>query len=277
MDRNEVEEIIERVDASKVIEVKLKEELEKSFIAYAMAVNVSRAIPDVRDGLKPVHRRILYAMGELNVFNDKPFKKCARIVGDVMGKYHPHGDSAIYDALVRLAQDFTINCPLVDGHGNFGSVDGDSPAAMRYTEARLSKIAAEMLRDIDKETVDFYPNFDESEMQPTVLPSRFPNLIVNGSDGIAVGMATNIPPHNLAEVINGTIAMIRNPEITTEELMEYIPAPDFPTKGIVIGSKGIKDMYETGKGSFIIRSRAEIEEYGDGKTRIVVSEIPYQV
>ena len=278
MDRNEIESILDKIDDSKVLEVKVKEELEKSFIAYAMAVNVSRAIPDVRDGLKPVHRRILYAMGEINLFNDKPFKKCARIVGDVMGKYHPHGDSSIYDALVRLAQDFTINTPLVDGHGNFGSVDGDSPAAMRYTEARLSKIASEMLRDIDKETVDFYPNFDETEMQPAVLPARFPNLLVNGSDGIAVGMATNIPPHNLNEVCNAVIALIDNPNIEIEELMKIIPAPDFPTKGIVFGNKGIKDMYRTGKGSFFIRSKAEIEEYNNGtRQRIVVTEIPYQV
>ena len=278
MDRNEIESILDKIDDSKVLEVKVKEELEKSFIAYAMAVNVSRAIPDVRDGLKPVHRRILYAMGEINLFNDKPFKKCARIVGDVMGKYHPHGDSSIYDALVRLAQDFTINTPLVDGHGNFGSVDGDSPAAMRYTEARLSKISSEMLRDIDKETVDFYPNFDETEMQPAVLPSRFPNLLVNGSDGIAVGMATNIPPHNLNEVCNAVIALIDNPNIEIEELMKIIPAPDFPTKGIVFGNKGIKDMYRTGKGSFFIRSKAEIEEYNNGtRQRIVVTEIPYQV
>ena len=278
MERNEIESILDKIDDSKVLEVKVKEELEKSFIAYAMAVNVSRAIPDVRDGLKPVHRRILYAMGEINLFNDKPYKKCARIVGDVMGKYHPHGDSSIYDALVRLAQDFTINTPLVDGHGNFGSVDGDSPAAMRYTEARLSKISGEMLRDIDKETVDFYPNFDETEMQPTVLPARFPNLLVNGSDGIAVGMATNIPPHNLNEVCNAVIALIDNPDIDIEDLMKIIPAPDFPTKGIVFGNKGIKDMYRTGKGSFFIRSKAEIEEYNNGtRQRIVVTEIPYQV
>ena len=278
MDRNEIESILDKIDDSKVLEVKVKEELEKSFIAYAMAVNVSRAIPDVRDGLKPVHRRILYAMGEINLFNDKPFKKCARIVGDVMGKYHPHGDSSIYDALVRLAQDFSINTPLVDGHGNFGSIDGDSPAAMRYTEARLSKIAGEMLRDIDKETVDFYPNFDETEMQPSVLPARFPNLLVNGADGIAVGMATNIPPHNLNEVCNAVIALIDNPDIDIEELMRIIPAPDFPTKGIVFGNKGIKDMYRTGKGSFYIRSKAEIEEYNNGtRQRIVVTEIPYQV
>ena len=242
-----------------------------------MAVNVSRAIPDVRDGLKPVHRRIIYAMGvNLGLYNDKPFRKSATIVGEVMGKFHPHGDSAIYDALVRLAQDFTINCPLVDGHGNFGSVDGDPPAAARYTEARLSKIAGEMLNGINQETVDFYPNFDGREMQPTVLPSRFPNLLVNGSDGIAVGMATNVPPHNLCEVINGVIALIDNKEITIEELMQFIPAPDFPTKGIVIGGRGIKQMYETGKGTFIIRAKADIEEEKD-RQRIVITEIPYQV
>ena len=270
-------ELKEMLSKSKVIEVKVKDELEKSFIAYAMAVNVSRAIPDVRDGLKPVHRRILYSMGELSLFSDKPYKKCARIVGDVMGKYHPHGDAAIYDALVRLAQDFSINCPLVDGHGNFGSVDGDSPAAQRYTEARLSKIANEMLRDIDKNTVDFYPNFDESLMQPRVLPSRFPNLLVNGSDGIAVGMATNIPPHNLKEVCDGCIAVIDNPDIEIDDLIKIIPAPDFPTRGLILGRNGIKQAYKTGKGSFLIRSRAEIEEYGNGRQRIVISEIPYQV
>ncbi len=278
MDKNEIDEILKNTDASKVMDVKLKEEMEKSFIAYAMAVNVSRAIPDVRDGLKPVHRRILYSMGQMNLFSGNPYKKCARIVGDTMGKYHPHGDSAIYDALVRLAQDFSINCPLVDGHGNFGSVDGDSPAAMRYTEARLSKIAAEMLADIDKEVVDFYPNFDDTEMQPVVLPSRFPNLLVNGSDGIAVGMATNIPPHNLREVCDSVIALIDNPDIDIEDLMRILPAPDFPTRGLIMGRSGIKSMYRTGRGSFIIRSRAEIEEYNNGtRQRIVVSEIPYQV
>ena len=224
MERDEIEKILDKIDASKIMDVKVKEELEKSFIAYAMAVNVSRAIPDVRDGLKPVHRRIIYAMGNnLGLYNDKPFRKSATIVGEVMGKFHPHGDSAIYDALVRLAQDFTINCPLVDGHGNFGSVDGDPPAASRYTEARLTKIAGEMLNGINQETVDFYPNFDGREMQPVVLPSRFPNLLVNGSDGIAVGMATNIAPHNLCEVINGVIALIDNPDIEISELMNYMP------------------------------------------------------
>lgn len=279
MDKNEIDQIIEKSSSHKVLEVKVKDELEKSFIAYAMAVNVSRAIPDVRDGLKPVHRRILYTMGgELNLFNDKPFKKCARIVGDVMGKYHPHGDSAIYDALVRLAQDFTINCPLVEGHGNFGSVDGDSPAAMRYTEARLSKISSEMLNTIDKETVDFYPNFDDTLQQPVVLPARFPNLLVNGSDGIAVGMATNIPPHNLGEVVDGVVALIDNKDLDIEELMKYIPAPDFPTRGYIFGIKGIKEAYRTGKGTCYIRAKAEIEEFNNGtRSRIVITEIPYQV
>ncbi len=279
MKKNETDKTnIVLTEDKRVLKMNIKDEMEKSFIAYAMAVNVSRAIPDVRDGLKPVHRRILYAMGELNLFNDKSYKKCARIVGDVMGKYHPHGDSAIYDALVRLAQDFSINAPLVDGHGNFGSVDGDPPAAQRYTEARLSKIASHMLKEIDKDTVDFYPNFDESETQPVVLPARFPNLLVNGSDGIAVGMATNIPPHNLGEVIDGTIAVIKNPNIEIEELMKYIPGPDLPTKAIIIGGSGIKNAYKTGRGSFIIRAKAEIEEYQNGaRTRIVVTEIPYQV
>ena len=268
----------EIVDKTKVLDVKIKEELENSFLSYAMAVNVSRAIPDVRDGLKPVHRRILYAMGELNLFNDKSYKKCARIIENIIGKYHPHGDIAVYDALVRLAQDFTINAPLVDGHGNFGSVDGDPPAAMRYTEAKLSKVASEMLSDIDKNTVNFVSNFDESEVEPAVLPSRFPNLLVNGSDGIAVGMATNIPPHNLAEVIDGCVALIENPEMDVDDLMKIIPAPDFPTKGIIMGRQGIRQAYRTGKGSFLIRSKCEIEEFNNGtRHRIVVTEIPYQV
>ncbi|MBQ2723047.1 MAG: DNA gyrase subunit A [Clostridia bacterium] len=267
---------VEALKSSNVKKVLVEEELKKSFIAYAMAVNVSRAIPDVRDGLKPVHRRILYAMGELNLFNDKPYRKCARIVGDVLGKYHPHGDSAVYDALVRLAQDFSIRCPLVDGQGNFGSIDGDPPAAQRYTEARLSKIASEMLREIDKNTVDYYPNFDNTLQQPTVLPSRFPNLLVNGADGIAVGMATNIPPHNLSETIDATIAQIRNPEITVEELMQYLPAPDFPTGGLMMTPMGAKQAYKTGRGSIIIRAKTEIETVGN-RERIIVTEIPYQV
>ncbi len=252
-------------------------DLKRSFISYAMAVNVSRAIPDVRDGLKPVHRRILFSMGELNNFYDKPHKKSARIVGEVMGKYHPHGDSSVYDALVRLAQDFSIRYPLVDGHGNFGSVDGDPPAAQRYTEARLSKIAALMLEDIDKETVDFYPNFDDTLMQPSVLPSKFPNLLVNGADGIAVGMATNIPPHNLTEVINGVQALIDNPEIDIDSLIDIIPAPDYPTGGIIMGKSAIRQAYRTGRGTIIIRGKAEIEETSTGKQRIVITELPYQV
>lgn len=274
------EEFKKTLAMTNMIDVEVDDELRKSFIAYAMAVNVSRAIPDVRDGLKPVHRRILYSMHEMGLYSDKAYRKCARIVGDVLGKYHPHGDSAVYDALVRLAQDFSINFPLVDGHGNFGSVDGDPPAAMRYTEARMSKLAAEMLRDLDKETVDYYPTFDDTGMQPCVLPSRFPNLLVNGSDGIAVGMATNIPPHNLAEVISGVIAQIENPDITIEELMEHVPAPDFPTGAILMGRAGIKRAYRTGRGNYILRAKCEIEEYTSGntqRTRIVVTEIPYQV
>ena len=261
----------------KVENVEVVGELKKSFISYAMAVNVSRAIPDVRDGLKPVHRRILFSMGELNNFYDKPHKKSARIVGEVMGKYHPHGDSSIYDALVRLAQDFSIRYPLVDGHGNFGSVDGDPPAAQRYTEARLSKIASLMLEDIDKETVDFYPNFDDTLMQPTVLPAKFPNLLVNGADGIAVGMATNIPPHNLKEVINGVQALIDNPDIDIDELIKIIPAPDYPTGGIIMGRTAIKHAYKTGRGGILVRGRAEIEETSSGRQRIVITELPYQV
>ena len=274
------EEFAKTLAMTKMLDVEVDEELKKSFIAYAMAVNVSRAIPDVRDGLKPVHRRILYSMHELGLYSDKAFRKCARIVGDCLGKYHPHGDSSVYDALVRLAQDFTINMPLVEGHGNFGSVDGDPAAAMRYTEARLSKIAAEMLRDLDKETVDFYPTFDDTGMQPTVLPSRFPNMLVNGSDGIAVGMATNIPPHNLGEVIDGVCAMIDDPDIDVDELMTYIPAPDFPTGGMIMGRGGIRKAYRTGRGNIIIRSKCEIEDYQSGnqtRQRIIVTEIPYQV
>ncbi len=270
-------ELHELFENTKIKQVEATDELKKSFISYAMAVNVSRAIPDVRDGLKPVHRRILYSMGELNNFNDKPYKKCARIVGEVMGKYHPHGDSSVYDALVRLAQDFSIRYPLVDGHGNFGSVDGDSAAAMRYTEARLSKIAALMLEDIEKETVDFYPNFDDTLMQPRVLPSKFPNLLVNGADGIAVGMATNIPPHNLTEVINGVQALIDNPDIEIDELMEYIKAPDFPTGGIIMGKNAVKLAYKTGRGGIVVRGRAEIEETASGRFRIVITELPYGV
>ena len=274
------EEFKRTLEMTKMLDREVDEELKKSFIAYAMAVNVSRAIPDVRDGLKPVHRRILYSMHELGLTYDKAFRKCARIVGDCLGKYHPHSDNSVYDALVRLAQDFSINFPLVDGHGNFGSVDGDPAAAMRYTEARLAKLSSEMLRDLDKETVDFYPTFDDTGMQPAVLPARFPNMLVNGSDGIAVGMATNIPPHNLAECIDGVVALIDNPDIDVDGLMEYIPAPDFPTGALIMGRSGIKKAYRTGRGSIIIRSRCEIEEYQSGnttRTRIVVTEIPYQV
>ena len=274
------EEFRQTLAMTKFLDIEVDDELKRSFIAYAMAVNKSRAIPDVRDGLKPVHRRILFSMHEMGLYNDKATRKCARIVGDCMGKYHPHGDSSVYDALVRLAQEFTINFPLVYGHGNFGSIDGDSAAAMRYTEAKLTKLAAEMLKDLDKETVDFIPNFDATEEEPVVLPARYPNLLVNGADGIAVGMATNIPPHNLAEVIDGTIAMIDNPEITVDELMDYIPAPDFPTGGIIMGRSGIKNAYRTGQGNLVIRSKCEIEEYGTGgnvRSRIIVTEIPYQV
>ncbi|MBQ3493985.1 MAG: DNA gyrase subunit A [Clostridia bacterium] len=272
--KKEVHELFEN---TKVQQVEVTGELKKSFISYAMAVNVSRAIPDVRDGLKPVHRRILYSMGELNNFSDKPYKKCARIVGEVMGKYHPHGDSSIYDALVRFAQDFSIRYPLVDGHGNFGSVDGDAPAAMRYTEARLSKIAELMLEDIDKETIDRYPNFDDTLMQPRVLPAKYPNLLVNGADGIAVGMATNIPPHNLTEVINGVQALIDNPDIDIDELMNYVPAPDYPTGGIIMGRNAVKIAYKTGRGAIVVRGKAEIEEFGNNRYRIVITELPYQV
>ncbi len=269
-------EFKQTLEKTKLINVEVNNEVKKSFIAYAMAVNVSRAIPDVRDGMKPVHRRILYAMHDMGLTSDKPYKKCAKIVGEVLGKYHPHGDSSVYYALVRLAQDFSINFPLVDGHGNFGSVDGDPAAAYRYTEARLSRLANEMLKEIDKDTVDFYPNFDDTEMQPVVLPSRIPNILVNGSDGIAVGMATNIPPHNLEECLNGCIALIDNPDITTEEIMEYIPAPDYPTGGVLMGRAAIKQAYKTGRGGFVLRAKCEIEEH-NGKERIVVTELPYQV
>jgi len=265
------------VDNTVIYPVEINNEMKKSFIEYAMAVNMSRAIPDVRDGFKPVHRRILYSMNEVGITSDKPHKKCARIVGDVLGKYHPHGDSSVYGALVRLAQDFAIRYPLVDGHGNFGSVDGDPPAAYRYTEARLSKLADEMLRDIDKDTVDFSPNFDASLKQPDVLPSRFPNLLVNGSDGIAVGMATNIPPHNLTEVIDAVVAEINNPDMTIEEIMQILPAPDYPTGGVIMGTEALKQAYLTGKGGVVIRSKTEIEKSEDGKERIIVTEIPYQV
>ena len=255
----------------------VEDELKKSFISYAMAVIVTRALPDVRDGLKPVHRRILYSMGELGVTPDKPHRKSARIVGDVLGKYHPHGDSSVYDAMVRLAQDFSIRYMLVDGQGNFGSVDGDGAAAMRYTEARLSKISLEMVRDLEKETVDFYPNFDETLMQPAVMPARFPNLLVNGSSGIAVGMATNIPPHNLGEVVDAVVHMIENPDCTVDDLMQFIKGPDFPTGCVILGKRGIYDAYHEGRGRIIVRAKSEIEEMPNNRQRIVVTEIPYMV
>jgi len=261
----------------KVIPVNIEMEMKKSFIDYAMSVIADRALPDVRDGLKPVHRRILYSMYQLGFTPDKPHRKCATTVGEVLGKYHPHGDAAVYDSLVRMAQNFSLRYTLVDGHGNFGSIDGDAPAAMRYTEARLSKIAMEMLADINKDTVDFKPNFDEHEMEPVVLPSRFPNLLVNGSSGIAVGMATNIPSHNLGEVIDGIVALIDNPEISIDELNRYIKAPDFPTGGIIIGRRGIRDAYTTGKGKIIVRAKVTIEQIGNNRQRIIVTELPYQV
>ena len=260
-----------------IITSELVHEMEKSYLEYAMSVIVGRALPDVRDGLKPVHRRILYAMYEDNLTSDKPFRKSATCVGDVLGRYHPHGDASVYDALVRLAQDFSMRYMLVDGHGNFGSVDGDPPAAYRYTEARMSKIANEMLRDIEKETVDWDPNFDETRKEPKVLPSRFPNLLVNGSSGIAVGMATNIPPHNLTEVINACLHVLRDPEATLADLMEDITGPDFPTKGIILGRAGIRAAYATGKGRLTLRARTHFEEFGQNRTRIIVTEIPYQV
>lgn len=265
------------IEGGRVLPINLVSEMKRSFISYAMAVIISRALPDVRDGLKPVHRRILYSMNELNLDPDKPHRKSVRVVGDVLAKYHPHGDAAVYDAMVRLAQPFSTRMPLVDGHGNFGSVDGDPPAAMRYTEARMQKLALELMRDIEKNTVDFYPNFDETRMQPSVMPARFPNLLVNGSNGIAVGMATNVPPHNLGEVIDAVIAMIDNPEITVDELMNYIPGPDFPTGGIIMGDAGIRHAYFTGRGKIVVRARTEIEPMKNDKSRIIVTEIPYMV
>ena len=261
-----------------IIRTEYSDVMKKSFIDYAMSVIIARALPDVRDGLKPVQRRTLYDMHELGIRYDKPYRKCARIVGDTMGKYHPHGDSSIYEALVKLAQDFNTRYPLVDGHGNFGSIDGDGAAAMRYTEARLEKVTQDcLLADLDKDVVDFVPNFDETEKEPTVLPARFPNLLVNGTNGIAVGMATNIPPHNLTEVLNGVVATIDNPEITVEELMEHIKGPDFPTKATIMGLGGIRSAYNTGKGKIIIRAKTEIEEHKDGTSSIIITELPYQV
>ena len=260
-----------------IVESPLVPEMEKSYIEYAMSVIVGRALPDVRDGLKPVHRRILYAMYEDGLTSDKPFKKSATCVGDVLGRYHPHGDASVYDALVRLAQDFSMRYMLIDGHGNFGSIDGDPPAAYRYTEARLSKIANEMLRDIEKDTVDWDPNFDESRKEPRVLPARFPNLLVNGSSGIAVGMATNIPPHNLREVIGACICVLDDPDATLSDLMEHVKGPDFPTRGIIMGRSGIRAAYATGRGRLVVRARHEFEEFGNGRTRIIITELPYQV
>ena len=266
-----------RFPNQRIVESPLVPEMENSYIEYAMSVIVGRALPDVRDGLKPVHRRILYAMYEDNLTSDKPFKKSATCVGDVLGRYHPHGDASVYDALVRLAQDFSMRYMLVDGHGNFGSVDGDPPAAYRYTEARLSKISNEMLRDIEKDTVDWDPNFDESRKEPRVLPCRFPNLLVNGSSGIAVGMATNIPPHNLREVIGACICVLDDPDATLSDLMEHVKGPDFPTKGIIMGRSGIRAAYATGRGRLMVRARHEFEEFGSGRIRIVITELPYQV
>lgn len=259
-------------------EVSIESEMKKSYLDYAMSVIIGRALPDVRDGLKPVHRRILFAMRELKNDWNKPYKKSARIVGDVIGKYHPHGDTAVYDTIVRMAQDFSLRYPMVNGQGNFGSIDGDPPAAMRYTEVRLTRLAHEMLEDLDKETVDFVPNYDESLTEPSLLPAKFPSLLVNGSSGIAVGMATNIPPHNLSEVIDGIKAMIDNPEITFEELLTLIPGPDFPTAGIIYGTQGIYDAYKTGRG--IIRMRARVMVEKDKRTQretIIVTQLPYQV
>ncbi|MBQ1301912.1 MAG: DNA gyrase subunit A, partial [Firmicutes bacterium] len=261
----------------KMIDSEIHDEMKNSYIDYAMSVIVGRALPDVRDGLKPVHRRILYGMNEMGVTPDKPHKKSARIVGEVMGKYHPHGDSSIYDAMVRLAQPFNIRYPLVDGHGNFGSVDGDGAAAMRYTEARMTPLTHQMLRDIDKDTVDFVDNFDGEEKEPVVLPSRFPNLLVNGSNGIAVGMATSIPPHNLGEVIDGTVKMIDDPDCTVEDLIKIIKGPDFPTGAVVMGRGSVREAYRTGQGRAVVRAVTEIEPINGGKHQIIVTEIPYQV
>ncbi|NMA24808.1 MAG: DNA gyrase subunit A, partial [Clostridiales bacterium] len=277
MARKEKDQEDIRFPNQKIVVSPLEEEMQKSFISYAMSVIVARALPDVRDGLKPVHRRILYSMYEDNLTSDKPFKKSATAVGNVLGRYHPHGDASVYDALVRLAQDFSMRYPLIDGHGNFGSIDGDPPAAYRYTEARMSRISNELLRDIEKETVDWVPNFDETRKEPCVVPSRFPNLLVNGSSGIAVGMTTNIPPHNLREVIDATICLIKNTDAELDDIMEFIKGPDFPTKGIIMGRAGIRAAYATGRGRIYVRARTDMEEFGQGRTRIVVTELPYQV
>ncbi|MBN2421326.1 DNA gyrase subunit A, partial [Candidatus Woesearchaeota archaeon] len=266
----------EPVDNTKIIEREIEDEVTQSYMSYAMSVIVGRALPDVRDGLKPVHRRILHAMNGLGMHHNKPFKKSARIVGEVIGKFHPHGDTAVYETMVRMAQPWSLRYPLIDGQGNFGNIDGDSAAAMRYTEARFAKLAEEMLADIEKETVDFAPNFDGSETEPIVLPSRFPNLLVNGSSGIAVGMATNMPPHNISETADAVIALIDNPNATNFDLMKHVKAPDFPTGGILIGTAGAKAAYNSGRGSVKLRAKTEVEEH-KGKQRIIVTEIPYQV
>ena len=263
-------------DGEKIIQINIEDEMKSAYIDYSMSVIVSRALPDVRDGFKPVHRRVLYGMQDLGVLSNRPYKKSARIVGEVLGKYHPHGDSSVYDTMVRMAQEWSLRYPLVDGQGNFGSVDGDSPAAMRYTEARFKKITEEMLEDLDKETVDFKPNFDDSLEEPSVLPTKIPNLLVNGAAGIAVGMATNMAPHNLTEVIDGIVAVIDNKELSDEELLQFVKAPDFPTGGIIYGYEGVRDALLTGRGRIVMRGKAEIEEL-QGREQIVVTEIPYQV
>jgi DNA gyrase subunit A len=265
------------IEEEKIIQINIEEEMKSAYIDYSMSVIVSRALPDVRDGLKPVHRRVLFGMQELGVLSNRPFKKSARIVGEVLGKYHPHGDTSVYDAMVRMAQDWSLRYPMVEGQGNFGSMDGDNPAAMRYTEARLQKIAEEMLADIDKNTVDYQLNFDDSLHEPVVLTSKVPNLLVNGASGIAVGMATNIPPHNLTEVCNATIAYVENREITTEELMNHMKGPDFPTGAIIYGYKGIQEAFETGRGRIVMRARTEVELTPSGREVIVIKEVPYQV
>lgn len=265
------------VQDGKIIERDIENEMKTSYIDYAMSVIVSRALPDVRDGLKPVHRRILYAMYEDGITSDKPYRKCANTVGSVLGRYHPHGDSSVYDAMVRMAQEFSLRYPLIDGHGNFGSIDGDGAAAMRYTEARMAKIAEQMLVDIEKNTVDFMPNYDDRLQEPTVLPAKIPTLLINGSSGIAVGMATNIPPHNLTEIINAIVTIIDEDQVTDEQLMQIVKGPDFPTEGIILGREGIKEAYTTGRGKITVRAEAEIEEMSGGKQRIIVSSLPYQV
>ncbi|HNP48191.1 MAG TPA: DNA gyrase subunit A, partial [Bacteroidia bacterium] len=264
-------------DGEKIIPINIEEEMKTAYIDYSMSVIVSRALPDVRDGLKPVHRRVLYGMLDLGVLSNRPYKKSARIVGEVLGKYHPHGDGSVYDAMVRMAQEWSLRYPLIDGQGNFGSMDGDSPAAMRYTEARLKKMAEDMLLDIEKETVDFTLNFDDSLQEPTVLPSKIPNLLVNGASGIAVGMATNMAPHNISEVIDGIVAYISNKDISIDELMKFVKAPDFPTAGIIYGYAGVKEAYHTGRGKIVLRARTSIETSANGKERIIVTEVPYQV